>query len=112
MDFHNKGTLPFTIFVMAMIGAAFGIQVGKAAVIAWAAACIPAGFVYWAILSLGLAPGKGGILLPFLAAWSPNLLFAALGCLHHPQTLRLSLSSTQDWTYGRHLKEVHGKKVH
>ena len=39
------------------------------------------GFAYWMLLSLGFALGRGGALPPFVAAWLPNMFFAATGLL-------------------------------
>jgi lipopolysaccharide export system permease protein len=35
------------------------------------------GMVYWLLMSTFAAIGAGGLLPPLLAAWAPNLLFAA-----------------------------------
>lgn len=37
------------------------------------------GFLYYLLLALGLALGRGGALPPFLGAWAANLLFGSLG---------------------------------
>jgi len=39
------------------------------------------GFLYWASFALSVAVGHTGALPPFLAAWAPNLFFAAGGVL-------------------------------
>ena len=39
------------------------------------------GFAYWAVLAMCAAGGKTGALGPAVAAWAPNGLFAALGCV-------------------------------
>ena len=81
VDLHAKGATAFSIVVMALIGIAFGLRVGKAGLLAWAGASIPVGFGYWVLLSLGFAFGRGGLLSPFLAAWLPNLFFALGGLI-------------------------------
>jgi lipopolysaccharide export system permease protein len=37
------------------------------------------GIVYWATIGIFKALGENGLLAPVLAAWAPNLLFAAAG---------------------------------
>jgi len=37
------------------------------------------GFVYYLILALGLAMGRGGMLPPFVGAWASNICFGAAG---------------------------------
>jgi lipopolysaccharide export system permease protein len=34
--------------------------------------------VYWIALSVSAALGAGGVLVPILAAWAPNILFGAV----------------------------------
>lgn len=81
VDLHAKGATAFATVVMALIGIAFGLRVGKAGLLAWAGASIPVGFGYWMLLSFGFAFGRGGLLPPFLAAWLPNLLFTLGGLI-------------------------------
>jgi len=81
VDLHAKGASAFAILVMALIGATFGLRVGRAGIMVWAGACIPLGFIYWVLLSVGFTLGKNGLLVPFLAAWLPNLLFLVGGLL-------------------------------
>jgi lipopolysaccharide export system permease protein len=45
----------------------------------WVGACIPMGFLYWMLLSLGFALGRGGALPPVVAAWLPNVAFGTAG---------------------------------
>lgn len=37
------------------------------------------GFLYYLVLALGLALGKGGALPPFIGAWAANILFGTIG---------------------------------
>jgi len=39
------------------------------------------GFSYWVVLALTTSLGKGGVLPAPLAAWSANLIFAAIGLI-------------------------------
>jgi lipopolysaccharide export system permease protein len=39
------------------------------------------GFLYWMLLSLGIALGRGGVLPPLVAAWLPNLVFGTAGVI-------------------------------
>ena len=64
---------------MALIGIAFGLRTGKTGVVVWVGACVPLGFLYWVLLSLGFSLGRGGALPSLAAAWLPNVLFAAGG---------------------------------
>jgi lipopolysaccharide export system permease protein len=79
VDLYAKGALAFSSLIMATIGIAFGLRVGRTGLLAWAGACIPLGFLYWILLSVGFALGRSGSLPPFLAAWLPNVLFSIGG---------------------------------
>ncbi|MBI3990337.1 MAG: LPS export ABC transporter permease LptG [candidate division NC10 bacterium] len=81
VDLHAKGASAFAVLVMALIGAAFGLRVGRSGIMIWAGTCIPLGFVYWVLLSVGFALGKSGFLSAFLAAWLPNFFFTLGGII-------------------------------
>ena len=79
VDLYAKVALPFACLVMGLIGIAFGLRTGKTGVLVWVGACVPLAFLYWVLLSLGFSLGRGGALPPLVAAWLPNVLFAAGG---------------------------------
>lgn len=79
VDLYAKPATALVSLVMALIGVSFGLRTGKAGVMLWVGACIPMGFLYWMLLSLGFALGRGGVLSPIVAAWLPNLVFGAAG---------------------------------
>jgi lipopolysaccharide export system permease protein len=79
VELYAKLSLPFASAVMALIGIAFGLRTGKTGVIVWVGACVPVGFLYWVLLSLGFSLGRNGALPAVMAAWLPNAFFAASG---------------------------------
>lgn len=79
VDLEAKVATALASVVMALIGVSFGLRTGKAGVMLWVGACIPMGFLYWMLLSLGFAFGRGGVLPPLIAAWLPNLVFGVVG---------------------------------
>lgn len=79
VDLYAKVATALVSLVMALIGVSFGLRTGKAGVMLWVGACIPMGFLYWMLLSLGFALGRGGALPPLIAAWLPNLVFGTAG---------------------------------
>ncbi len=79
VDLDAKISLPFASAVMALLGIAFGLRTGKTGVVMWVGACVPLGFLYWVLLSLGFSLGRSGALPALVAAWLPNTLFAAGG---------------------------------
>ena len=81
VDLHAKVATALASLVMALIGVSFGLRTGKAGVMLWVGVCIPMGFLYWMLLSLGFAFGRGGVVPPLVAAWLPNLVFGTAGLL-------------------------------
>jgi lipopolysaccharide export system permease protein len=81
VDLYAKAATALVSAVMALIGVSFGLRTGRAGVMLWVGACIPMGFLYWMLLSLGFAFGRGGVLPPLIAAWMPNLVFGVGGLL-------------------------------
>jgi len=81
VDLYAKPATALVSLVMAMMGVSFGLRTGKAGVMLWVGACIPMGFLYWMLLSLGFALGRGGVLPPLVAAWIPNLVFGTAGLI-------------------------------
>ncbi len=79
VDLHAKVSIAMASLIMAVLGASFGLRTGRAGVMIWVAACIPMGFVYWVVLQLGISFGRAGALPPLIAAWLPNVVFAAAG---------------------------------
>ncbi|MBU6400513.1 MAG: LptF/LptG family permease [Verrucomicrobia bacterium] len=70
---------PWTCLVVVLIALPFGAAGGRRNVFVGVANSITICFAYYILLRLGLALGTGGYLPPWLAAWSPNLLFAGAG---------------------------------
>ena len=79
VDLYAKVAIALANLVMAVIGVSFGLRTGKAGVMLWVGVCIPMGFLYYMLLMLGFALGRGGALPPLVAAWLPNLVFATGG---------------------------------
>jgi lipopolysaccharide export system permease protein len=75
VDLYAKLATPLVSLIMAVLGVSFGLRTGRAGVMLWVAMCIPMGFIYYTLLSLGFSFGRGGALPPFVAAWLPNLVF-------------------------------------
>jgi lipopolysaccharide export system permease protein len=79
VDLHAKVATALVSLIMAVLGVSFGLRTGRAGVMVWVGACIPMGFLYWMLLSLGIALGRGGAVPPLVAAWLPNLAFGSAG---------------------------------
>ena len=70
---------PFTCLVVVLIAVPFGAPAGRRNVFVGVASSIFIGFAYFVLQQVCLALGSGGYLVPWLAAWAPNLTFGVVG---------------------------------
>lgn len=76
---HGRLAAPWTCLVVVFIALPFGAVGGRRNVAVGVASSIVICFAYFVLQQLGLALGTGGHVAPWVAAWAPNGLFAALG---------------------------------
>lgn len=76
---HGRLAAPWTCLVVVLIALPFGAASGRRNVFVGVASSIVICFVYFVLLQLALALGSSGKVPPWVAAWAPNLLFAAAG---------------------------------
>jgi len=81
VDLYNKTSFPFTSFIVVLLGVSFGLTSKRGGAMWGIGVSIGLGFSYYAVMAISLALGKGGWLTPLLAAWTPNLLFLAVGVI-------------------------------
>jgi len=74
VDFHHRMAMPWTCFVVTLIGIPFGSQTGRKGALLGVLLCLSLFFSYYVLVNLGLALGKKQTLEPWLAAWGPNIL--------------------------------------
>jgi len=75
VDYHKKLAFPFSILVMALLGAPFSISHSRSGGGMQKMGIVMAlTFFYWTLYSSGLAMGKHGYIGPKLAVWGPNVL--------------------------------------
>jgi lipopolysaccharide export LptBFGC system permease protein LptF len=65
--------------VMALIGLPFSFSMGKKGAFVGITVSVVTAISYWGIFSVFEQMGAYGMLIPLLAAWAPNILFAAAG---------------------------------
>jgi lipopolysaccharide export system permease protein len=81
-DYYGRLAFPFVTIIMVMVGIALslrrsGVRGGSMAMGIGQAFIV--GFCYWTTHSIAIALGRGGILMPILAGWMANILFASFG---------------------------------
>lgn len=80
--YYGRLAAPWTCFVVVLMAIPFGAQSGRRNLFVGVAGSIFICFAYFVLQNVSLALGMNGQLPPWLAAWLPNLFFAAAGtCL-------------------------------
>lgn len=77
---HAKLALPFSAFVMVVLGIPFALKTGRTSGIAMGiGAGVAIGFAYFIINAAVQSYGRSGVLPPVAAAWGANLVFVLTG---------------------------------
>jgi LPS export ABC transporter permease LptF/LPS export ABC transporter permease LptG len=79
VQLEKKFAFPMVALVMAVLAIPFSLQAGRRSTVTGVAIAVGIAVVYWTISGLFEAMGNISELPPFLAAWSPDLIFALLG---------------------------------
>jgi lipopolysaccharide export system permease protein len=77
--FHARIAAPWTCLIVVLMAIPFGAQSGRRNLFFGVAGSIFICFGYFVLQEFCLALGMGGYLLPWVAAWLPNLIFAIIG---------------------------------
>ena len=80
-NFHNRLSMPWICLIVAFIGIPFGVKTGNrrggALLAIIGALCLVFGF--YVVSNIGVALGKQGYILPWIAGWLPNFIFLGIG---------------------------------
>jgi lipopolysaccharide export system permease protein len=79
--FEGRLAAPWTCLVVVLIAIPFGVAPGRRNLFVGVAGSVFICFTFFVFQQVGLALGIGGYLPAWLAAWLPNLCFAAVGLL-------------------------------
>lgn len=80
VKFHSRISLSFIPLIMALLAITFAFKMRREGGIAKDIGfCLLLTIFYWLFYSLGLSLGQKGVLLPWISAWLPSVLFATLG---------------------------------
>jgi LPS export ABC transporter permease LptF/LPS export ABC transporter permease LptG len=77
VELQRKIAFPFVTVVLTLLAVPFAVTTGRRGALYGIGAAIILAIVYWLLVSVCAALGAGGLLPPVLAAWTPNILFAA-----------------------------------
>jgi LPS export ABC transporter permease LptF/LPS export ABC transporter permease LptG len=79
VEFWQKTSSVATPLVTVLLGLPFAFKVGRRGSMYGVGVGLILAIVFWAIAAISNALGLETILSPFLSAWAPNILFAAVG---------------------------------
>lgn len=79
LELHQRFAIPMACFVFALIGTPLGMQPQRKSSALGFGISVAIIFVYYAIMMISGALGKGAAIPPMLAAWMPNLFCIAGG---------------------------------
>jgi lipopolysaccharide export system permease protein len=83
VDLQAKIAFPFVCIILCTLALGIGVhkklQENLALVVALG---IGVAFLYWTLYSFCLSLGYGGVLPPFVAAWTTNVVFFSAGVLN------------------------------
>ena len=74
VELQHKMAFPFVTLVMTLLAVPFGVGTGRRGALYAVGLGIILALSYWIVMSLFVALGKSGLLSPWLAAWSPNII--------------------------------------
>ena len=81
VNLYHKTAFPFISFVVILLGVGFGLNNRRGGALWGIGVSIAISFVYYGIMAIFLALGKGGWLMPLASAWGANILFLGLGII-------------------------------
>jgi len=79
VDLHMKYSIPFTGLIFVLLGVPLGLRVKRGSKATGVIISIVLVLFYYILLSTTRSFGRGGMLVPILAAWAPNIFFGTLG---------------------------------
>ncbi|MBO5245317.1 MAG: LPS export ABC transporter permease LptG [Selenomonadales bacterium] len=79
LEMHQRFAIPMACFVFALIGTPLGMQPQRKSSALGFGISVAIIFMYYAIMMISGALGKGAVIPPMLAAWTPNLICMLAG---------------------------------
>ena len=76
VELQRKIAFPFVTLVMSLLAVPFGVSMGRRGALYGIGLGIVIALAYWVVLHVFLAIGGAGLLPPFLAGWSANIIVA------------------------------------
>lgn len=80
LEYHSRFTFPFACIVFAVLAIPLGIQNRRSGKSGGFAVSISIILIYYVFISVARTIAERGILPPWLALWTPNILFLVVAC--------------------------------
>ena len=81
VELQRKLAFPFVTVVMTLLAVPFGVTTGRRGALYGIGIGIAIALAYWVLLHVFLAIGGAGLLPPFLAGWSANIIVAGVAAV-------------------------------
>lgn len=78
-DLHSRLAMPWTCFIVTLLGIPFGSQTGRKGAFLGVALSIGLFFSYYVLVNVGLGVAKNMLVPAVVGGWLPNLIFLAIG---------------------------------
>ena len=78
-DMHSRMAMPWTCFIVTLLGIPFGSQTGRKGALLGVALSIGLFFGYYVLVNVGLALAKKMVVPAEVGGWLPNLIFLGIG---------------------------------
>ncbi|MCK4235198.1 LPS export ABC transporter permease LptG [candidate division WOR-3 bacterium] len=79
VELYTKISFPFVTFIIIILGAPLSADTRRSGLAFGFGLSLLISFIYWGLLQVSKAYGIKGNVPPVLAAWLPNIIFAAIG---------------------------------
>ena len=79
VELYTKISFPFVTFIIIILGAPLSADTRRSGLALGFGLSLLISFIYWGLLQVSKAYGIKGNVPPVLAAWLPNIIFAAIG---------------------------------
>lgn len=79
LELYSRFSIPLASFVFALVGACLGLQPQRSSSSMGFGISVLIIFIYYGVMTLTQAFGKGGVMSPMLAAFFPDILALAFG---------------------------------
>jgi LPS export ABC transporter permease LptF/LPS export ABC transporter permease LptG len=79
VDLNTKISFPFVCLIMTLLGVPFAFSMGTRGTLVGIGLSIVIAMVFWGAIGVFRSLGYVNFLGPFLAAWTPNLIFGLIG---------------------------------